>query len=89
MTLTPEKWTQQETANFFEVPLSMVKKSIKTRRLKVLFGKPDPKIGTGLTITERDEIEAFYCSDEYSRVMPGQKDYVTVNQSYLFIFVIK
>ena len=38
LTLAPEKWTQQETANFFGVPLSMVKKSIKTRRLKGLFG---------------------------------------------------
>ena len=39
---------------------------------------PDPKSGKGLAFETVQLVEAFYLSDEISRMMPGRKDFVSI-----------
>ena len=46
---------------------------------KGIMSTPNPRLGKVLPKTTADLIKAFYYSDEVSRIMPGKKDYVSVN----------
>jgi hypothetical protein len=42
---------------------------------------PDKKIGRKISLEEIGIVHDFYLSDDYSRMMPGMKDYVSVRQT--------
>jgi hypothetical protein len=79
LTLAPKSWTQRQVAEFFEVPLTTARKSIKLCEQKGILCELEPKKGRGITTEELDEIEELFNSDDYSRLMPGQKDFVLVS----------
>ena len=53
-----------------------MKKAKKVKDQFGLFGQPVPKQGHGLSEDEKNEILSIYSSDEFSRIMPGRKNFV-------------
>ena len=51
----------------------------------------DPKKGRSLDEVIINLVKEFYCNDEFSRQMPGKKDFVSVSRNvhifYLFIYL--
>ena len=45
---------------------------------KGVLSTPDSKAGNPLSSTTLELIRRFYCHDDISRVMPGNKDYISV-----------
>ena len=82
LTLAPESWTIKRTAEEFGTTEYLVRKA---RELKTQYGilpEPPVKAGKPLPSETKQLVIEFYQSDEYSRICPGQKDFVSVkNQS--------
>ena len=53
-------------------------KSRKLARKKGILALPEPKYGKCFSKKVEDFVKLFYEDDEYSRLMPGAKDYVGV-----------
>lgn len=79
LTLAPQSWSIDRSAEEFGVSTYLVKKA---RSLKKMHGiLPDvslAKKGKELSQTTVDKVIALYESDEFSRMCPGQKEYVSV-----------
>ena len=48
---------------------------------KGILGIPESKKGRELPQDVLATVKNFYCSDEYSRMMPGKKDFVSVSRN--------
>jgi hypothetical protein len=81
LTLAPSSWSQQTCADYFYVSISQVKRSRILKREKGILSVPDKKIGRKISLEEIGIVHDFYLSDDYSRMMPGMKDYVSVRQT--------
>jgi len=76
LTLAPESWTIRKTAEEFGATEYLVRKA---RQLKNQYGiLPEPQVKTGKPLSSETIKLAidFYQSDEYSRICPGQKDFI-------------
>jgi hypothetical protein len=78
LTLVPSSWTIDKTAAEFEVSRHLVKRARELKRLKGILSKPVPKTGKKLTQETEVKVRELYESDEYSRMCPGKKDFVSV-----------
>ena len=56
----------------------MVQEARKLAREKGILALPEPKRGKCLSKEVEDSVKMFYEADEYSRFMPGAKDYVSI-----------
>ena len=81
LTLAPSSWSQQTCADYFSVSISQVKRSRILKREKGILSVPDKKNGRKISLEEIEIVHDFYLSDDYSRMMPGMKDYVSVRQT--------
>ena len=78
LTLAPVSWSQEVTADFFSVTVSEVKRARLLKKEKGILAIPNPKKGRQISAEEIGIVEEFYLSDEYSRLMPGMNDYISV-----------
>jgi len=83
VTAAPKSWSKQQTQKFFGVSKYLIKTARKIKAEKGLFGKPKPKRGHGLSEEEKNAITSIFDSDEFSRLMPGRKDFVNVSKLVL------
>ena len=77
LTLKPDSWTTEKTSTFFHTTKHAVKKAISLKKEGIL---PMPKRAKRQGISDEDlqVITNFFTDDEYSRQLPGRKDYVSV-----------
>lgn len=80
LTMTPESWSREYAANFFNVSEHLVRKARILKNEMGIFAVPSSKIGKKLSEEVTTLVENFYQDDEYSRVMPGKKDCVSVGK---------
>ena len=59
----------------------MITESKKLLQEKGILASPEPKKGRSLPKDIVELVEIFYCDDEYSRQMPGKKDYVSISRN--------
>ena len=85
VTAAPKSWSTQQTQKFFGVSKYLIQMASKIKDEKGLFGEPKPKRGHGLSEDEKNAITSTYDSDEYSRLMPGRKDFVNVSKLILMV----
>ena len=78
LTLAPASWSIKRTANEFQVTKHLVKKSRALKKSKGILADPISRKGKTLDSDIKDRVVALYQSDEYSRICPGKKDYVSV-----------
>ncbi|XP_060780327.1 uncharacterized protein LOC132888272 [Neoarius graeffei] len=78
VTLAPESWTIQRTVEEFSVTEHLVKKARELKKNKGILADPDSKAGRKLDEAVKARVTAFYQNDEFSRMCPGKKEYVSV-----------
>ena len=77
-TITPESWSIRKTCQEFEVSEHLVRKARKLQCEKGLLAKPDAKKGQQIPQNVKDEVLEFYQIDDFTRLCPGKKDFVSV-----------
>ena len=77
LTLIPESWSLNKAANFFEVTIAQVRHALSVKKEKGILGTPDSRRSADFSPEIRNLVQDFYYSN--SRVLPGKKDYVSVN----------
>ena len=65
-------------AKFFNVSEYMVREAHKLAKEKGILALPESKHGKCLSKEVEESVKLFYEDDEYSRLLPGAKDYVSV-----------
>ena len=78
LTLTPESWSRKYAAEFFNVSEYLIRRGRELKKEKGILSKPNVKSGKQLSKETIDLVEMFYQDDQYSRLMAGKKDYVSV-----------
>jgi len=78
LTLAPQNWTIQGTAQFFNVSEYLVRSARKLANQKGILALPDPKKAPGISKSTIALVESFYHDEEFTREMPGKKDCVSI-----------
>ena len=78
LTLTPESWSRRQAAEFFEESEYSICVARKLKGEKGNLSVPNPRHGKTLSEDIRKVIVNFFEDDEFSRITPGKKDYVSV-----------
>ena len=81
LTLVPLSWKQKEIIEFFPVTKYMITESRRLLQEKGILSAPDPKTATPIANDTLELVKSFYCDDEYSRQMPGKKDFVSLSRN--------
>lgn len=81
LTLAPMSWSRKKVAEEFKVSEYTVRKSRELLKEKGIIALPDPRKGKLLDQGIVDLIINFYQNDEYSRIMPGKKDKVSISKN--------
>ena len=79
LTLVPVSWTHDEIIEELAVTNYMIRCSRKILNEKGILSISESKKGRELSQDVLATVKNFYCSDEYSRMMPGKKDFVSVS----------
>jgi hypothetical protein len=78
LTIAPASWSIEKTKTEFNVSTYMVRQARKLAKEKGILELPEQKKGKVLSEETRRCVIDFYCDDEYSRLMPGKKDCVSI-----------
>jgi len=75
----PKSWSIRKTTNIFNTSYFIARREKLLDKEKGIKSDPDPKPGKSLAFETVQLVEAFYLSDEISRMMPGKKDFVSIH----------
>ena len=89
LTILPKSWTIQRIETEFGVSNFMARKAKQLVRDKGILSSPDPRPGRHVSQEILGIVISFYENDEYSRCMPGKKDFVSVQSAHGRIHVQK
>ena len=78
LTLAPISWTIAETASYFNVSVSEVRRARILKSEKGILSMPDKRKGRAMSEEEKKIVTDFYESDDYSRMQPGMNDSISV-----------
>lgn len=78
LTLAPDSWSIPQTASYFNVSESEVRRARILKTEKGVLSIPDKKKGRPITDEEKQIVIEFYESDDNSRMQPGMNDTVSV-----------
>jgi len=78
LTCKPASWTNEKTAEFFECKLYTVRQAIALKKEQGVLAKPIRASRKGIDEDVISLVCDFYQDDEFSRLMPGSKDIVSV-----------
>ena len=78
LTLVPNSWTIEATMDFFGATNHQVRRAITLEKEDGILAKPKRNDRVGIPQETIDLVESFYQNDEYSREMPGAKQFVSV-----------
>ena len=81
LTLTPESWSLRKTAKEFHVSKTTAQKARKLREEKGIIEIPPAAVGKKLDKSIVDAILQIYHDDEFTRQLPGKKDYVSISKN--------
>ena len=73
LTMTPESWSREYAAQYFNVSEHFVCKACSLKSENGVFSLPNKKIGKKLSHEVVGLVQNFYQDDEYSRMMPGKR----------------
>ena len=76
--LAPESWSISKTCNEFDVSKYLIKKARKLKNSKGILAEPGKKKGNVLSDETKLKVLEIFKSDEFSRMCPGKKDWVSI-----------
>ena len=81
LTLTPDSWTTEKAALYFDVSEYQVQQARDMRKSRGILSKPDNKRGKPLSKSTAAKVQLFFEDDAHSRLMPGKKDFVSIRRN--------
>lgn len=81
LTLVPASWSRKKICQVFNVSEYTARKATELVRDKGLLAQPEPRKGKSLDENVITLVKMFYQNEEYSRVMPGAKDKVSISKN--------
>ena len=78
LTLAPSSWSIEKTALEFKVSQYLVRKARHLKSEAGILADPSSIKGKALEPAVIEAVKSFYEDDEYSRMCPGKKDFVSV-----------
>jgi len=78
LTLLPKRWSVKQIQKEFTVSTYMARKVKDHVKEQGILSSPNPKHGCTLPLVIVSLVQDFYESDEISRIMPGNKDFVSI-----------
>lgn len=78
LTLVPESWNIKYTENYFSASQRMIKTARHLKQMHGIMAEPSKKEGRSISEKVKNLVHEFYQSDEYSRMCPGKKQYVSI-----------
>ena len=78
LTLAPRSWSIARTATEFNVSEYKVRQARKLKDEKGILAEPQANAGKPLSKDVEERVRAFYQDDEYTRLLPGAKDFKSV-----------
>ncbi|KAM4046376.1 LOW QUALITY PROTEIN: uncharacterized protein ACNLHF_009977 [Anomaloglossus baeobatrachus] len=78
LTLAPKSWSIKAISDEFGVSDRMVKQARKLKCEHGILALPTIKCGKKVSEEVKKKVQAFFEDDEFSRMCPGKKDYVSV-----------
>jgi len=79
LTVLPKSWSIRKIEKEFSATNYMVRNAKQLVEEKGILSTPNQKAGRTLSTSIVDDVRTFYTSEMISRMMPGMKDYVSVN----------
>lgn len=79
LTTLPKSWSIRRIQTEFGVANYTARKSKSLQKEKGIMSCADPKPGKLLDFVTTEKVISFYECEEVSRIMPGKKDFVSVN----------
>ena len=76
--LAPDSWPRTKIAECFNVSEYPVRAARSLKKEKGILAIPEPKRGKKLPTQTEELVKMFIEDDEYSRILPGKKDYVSI-----------
>ena len=80
LTMVPESWSIKKVVSFFNVSDHMIRAARKLTKEKGILELPAAKKGKTLSEEVTQSVLAFYEDDEYTRLMPGKRDCVSLGK---------
>ena len=87
--MKPQSWIIQKTTSYFETTTYMVKAALKLKKEEGILSVPKRNVRKKLDENTLKKVTAFYENDEYSREMPGAKDYISIGTPPEKIIAVK
>ena len=81
LTLCPNEWSIEKASRYFEVSQYMIRKARDFVKENGILTLPSQKKGKSLQTDVEETIRIHYEDDEISRLMPGQKDFVSISRN--------
>ena len=81
LTLTPESWSIKEASSYFQVSEYFVKHARELETEQGILACPGKKKGKELPSRTIEAVNSFFEDDEFSRIMPGKKDFVSISHN--------
>jgi len=81
LTLCPTNWTIKKSAQFFSASEYAIRAARKLAREKGILSLPDRRHGKEIQDDVLEQVHEFYQDDEFSRIMPGKKDYISIGRN--------
>ena len=78
LTLAPKSWSIEKIASEFSVSHRLVRKANNAKQVMGILALPSRKMGKVLPDEIKQRVLDFFEDDEFSRLCPGKKDYVSV-----------
>lgn len=81
LTLVPTLWSRKKVMEEFHVSEYTARQARELFRDKGLLAAPELRKGKAISTKTLELVRTFYESDEYSRMMPGKKDSVSISKN--------
>jgi hypothetical protein len=82
LTLAPSSWSYQQTAEYFECSIKLVRDAKELKGSEGVLPPLQPSTGRPISDFLRNKVVDFYLNDENSRQCPGKKDYISVDANH-------
>lgn len=89
LTMLPKNWGTRKLQSIFPVSYHMAQKAFHLHAEQGIGTTPNPMPGKKLDDHTDKIVKEFYCNMEYSREMPGQKDFVSVKKDGIRVHLQK
>lgn len=81
LTLAPPSWSKKKICEVFQVSEYSVRKARELLKSKGILALPEPRKGQLLQVDTINKVIEFYENDEYSRIMPGMHDKISISRN--------